>query len=631
MFTMNSMMMHHPEGLVHSPRASPASPVSPLGLDGMSYHGMGAVDGGAYGAQFGWPNAPVMHPKTAPQGMYPPPAFQVAFQQPGTQTGLYNKHEPTFPPLTRTPSPNPFMSGPNGFQAGPNPLHTPSPPPNSTIYLQQCSLALAAMQNSELLAAAGLNNPQLVLNASNTQMHPMTLLNPAVASPPLAASMSASLSASLVNAMGTSMSHNLSRSSTPPIGTAVPGSAASNALMVRALAAAQALNSRPGSPVAPVAHAHLAERLAAVNPFGVQQQQQQPAVPTISALSLAASALTQYRSKSSSPHPDETAPDEVCEEEEDAIAKGAAAALEAAVKLEQATIKAAGGNKDALPRANSLRNVRGAQVVPTARRNSSRTTGRLRRCESMGDLWKGGSYPATRTTSTTGLSEADKVVRDAATALEEAVARERAATLAPEQRAEENMHLRSAKTMHGHHTQSLGSLLSTTISLPDDLLGFQFPEDLLDGSEWLDIGKGDGGLGMGQEGSQDFDHQRSSFESESRLNGVRSLNKAIIGGSYPNFNHSMGSSHDILDMPDYPTDLSFGANPFVPFGSSSGSGSSSDLALASQRDSQEKQRSLSANQYHHGLDFLDDDEDFSKMLGELSVQSLMLDGNNMEY
>lgn len=91
------------------------------------------------------------------------------------------------------------------------------------------------------------------------------------------------------------------------------------------------------------------------------------------------------------------------------FAQEAAAALEAAVNREKAG-SGTGGNSQ-LHRAHSLRNVRGAGVPPPspassmagARRTSARAPGRLRRCESMGDLWKGAGTPASRSI------DADKV------------------------------------------------------------------------------------------------------------------------------------------------------------------------------------------------------------------------------
>lgn len=642
--------MHHPE-LLQAGRAASNSPVSPLGLDGLPFQGLVAPAVGGYAGGYGtWPSPAGMPPKAA-EGLYPSPAFQVQFQQ----------QQPM--PQATAISKAPFVPTPGPFQLGApaHPLRQNSPgpaptPPNPAAYLQQ--LAMGGFQHPELLSA-NFGNPVATDHQRASLSAALSLTPPTAPLQPTHSGLG--LNPSVLHALGSTP--NTSRASTPPLATCV-----SPALIARALANAQALGSpqRAESPGALDVHAaqqqaQLAEKLASYMGYALPpvdaSAAAQPGSPRVAAAPVAAVEPQQsQRDKSERSVSPESDYSNKPDDDEDAIAQAAASALEAAVKQEQASMKLGGGAVSGVQRSNSLRNVRDGKVVPASiRRGSARSSGRLRRCESMGDLWKG-SHSMARVGSGACLSEADKVVRDAATALEEAVAREQQQQSHAHAPKSHLGRTKAARGLIGHHTQSLGSVsgLNNTLSLPEDLLGLDGDDVYAHkdrgyekSSHWVDIphNRGRGRLNAGAE------HDDLSAGSDSTLNSYGGDHHG--GGHWISATPSARSSQHLVSAhelheyatfahggghggatPAFPTanDLEgWGAAAApVPYGSSLGSGSGLSGLNRASNDSQgttpsagNSQHSQSSKQYD-GL-FLDDDEDFSKMLGELSMKSLLLD------
>lgn len=273
---------------------------------------------------------------------------------------------------------------------------------------------------------------------------------------------------------------------------------------------------------------------------------------------------------------------------EDSIAQDAVAALEAAVAKE-AAVSGPGSPACSIPRSNSLRSVK----TSNSRRGRS---GRLIRAESCGELTKA-TYTRSSKTPVAGDSKcpdldydqgADKVVRDAASALEQAVAREAFQAGSSADEAEATFSVSPYKQ---------DSLLTTQgrISLPDNIEDDFSPT----GSGYEE-----------QEGSfrVKTDDVYTSYPAQPPLDNAQPSHFRL---------NTYTSWTDLSQLPTDFTDLSVRASPFVPLSCSPED--FSELSVATTRQNPVEQ---SKDDKTFG-ELCDDEEDFSKLLGELSVQSLL--------
>ncbi|KAK3260993.1 hypothetical protein CYMTET_30075 [Cymbomonas tetramitiformis] len=335
-------------------------------------------------------------------------------------------------------------------------------------------------------------------------------------------------------------------------------------------------------PVSPVSAAH-----AAAQPFGYPGHTQYPTFPAYGehadhlSTSVEGAALLAVGNSN------------VTSEEsghfEDSIAQDAVAALEAAVAKE-AAVSGPGSPTCSIPRSNSLRSVR----TSNSRRGRS---GRLSRAESCGELTKA-TYTRSSKTPVAGDSKcpdldydqgADKVIRDAASALEQAVAREafQAGSSADESEATFSVSPYKADT-----------LLTTQgrISLPDNI------ED-----DFSPTGSG-------------YEEQEGSFQAETDVYTSFPVQPPLDNAHPTHFSSNTYMNWtDLSQLPTDYTDLSVSASPFVPVSCSPED--VSELSVVTSRQNRVQENILKYGKTFG--EFCDDEEDFSKLLGELSVQSLL--------
>eukprot|EP00241_Pyramimonas_parkeae_P003671 CAMPEP_0114253234 /NCGR_PEP_ID=MMETSP0058-20121206/16277_1 /TAXON_ID=36894 /ORGANISM="Pyramimonas parkeae, CCMP726" /LENGTH=674 /DNA_ID=CAMNT_0001367253 /DNA_START=243 /DNA_END=2267 /DNA_ORIENTATION=+ len=672
------------------PVRSPASSAAlPMGIDGTAYTGFGRSE--ALGSH-GWSGQHSAALAQAKSEAYMP-SFHDSFRNslshiPPTSDpfhGNFNQVEQrrrSPPPHIQAQYPSSMFSLPTAQSVSSNCAAHAHMPAQSAWYQRQCAIALAGASTYPFTATTAtapvkastigntpapaasplLSHDQQYIYNTPAMIHANP--NPNFSASQQSATMASFAAPARASTGGTGVS---AAPSSALVARAIAGAHAQAASLAHAASIAACANTvmlssplRPASPAAGVpqaphhaaVHAQLVEMLAHMQPFGNNGMYPSDHFNADSS-NQTTSHVNNDVSVFAAPIPDEQEQDDV----HDPIAKEAAAALEAAVNREKAG-SGTGGNSQ-LHRAHSLRNVRGAGVPPPspassmagARRTSARAPGRLRRCESMGDLWKGAGTPASRSI------DADKVVRDAASALEEAVAREQAAARIdsrPEQRKQRVYNNNQAMNYYNNntnsqiiydnnschrlppqslkcdqhpvdvprptlqHASSHGCLTSrTTISLPHDLLDDSCPE--LIEYDW--------GVGGGFEECVNQPARRSVSAKHvaPRLDYSWTPDDQGMGG-----NAIWGSVG--LDAVSGPlTDLSPVALPFVPVAlgscSSSSSGCGSDGAPEAHIPTCFNQgpRGLS-----HQVDNLLDDEDFSVMLGELSAQSLLLNVHTEE-